>query len=178
LDSYTGIETRNILAIQGRDKSTVYSNLYLESTSSSSNHIFSLKYFTTVSFPTQTAFSVNVNKASFAYPIVAPSILKLSSNYNTISASSRTMSLTYYNLYKDDVNPTIGSVSGTGNIIINSLAAPSNASLYIDSDSYGKTVNWTMYLGEVLIYNKFLNVTEDATINRYLQRKYYGKLLS
>ena len=179
LDTYTGIDTRRILGMQGRDQSIIYSNLYLESTSSPFNHIFSLKYFNMiVQFPTQTAFSVNVNKAAFASSTYAPSILKLSSNYLTTSAApERTMSLTYYNLYKN-VNPTIGSVSGTGTIVINGSALPSICKLFIGNDSYGKTVDWGMDLGEVLIYDKFLNNTEDGSINRYLQRKYYGKLLS
>jgi hypothetical protein len=185
-DGYTGTSTRKILGISGRALTLDYSNLYLESTASGAlNHTFSLKYYNSLTGITQTAFSVNLNKSVFASSTYqfGSSILKLSSNYTTTSASPiRTMTLTYYNLLKNTTIsniPNIGSVFGTGNIEISNDYAVSRAtpSLYISSDSYGQTLSSVFLLSEVVIYNKFLNATEDASINRYLQRKYYGKLL-
>ena len=185
-DGYTGTSTRRILGISGRAFGTVFSNLYLESTASGAfDHTFSLKYYNSLTFTTQTAFSVNLNKSVFASSTYqyGSSILKLSSNYTTTSASFfRTMTLTYYNLLKNTKignTPNIGSAYGTGNILISSVygISTTSPSLYISSDSYGKTLVSNFFVSEVLIYNKFLNNEEDGSITRYLQRKYYGKLL-
>ena len=185
-DSYTGTNTRRILGISGKAFGPVYSNLYLESTASGGlDHTFSLKYFNSLTALTQTAFSVNLNKSVFGSSTYqyGSSILKLSSNYTTTSASFfRTMTLTYYNLLKNtriSGIPNIGSVYRTGNIFISSEYSMSTASpkLYISGDSYGKTFSYNFLLSEVLIYNKFLNNQEDVSIIRYLERKYYGKLL-
>lgn len=184
-DGYTGTSTRRILGISSRASGFDYSNLYLESTASGAfDHTFSLKYYNSLTGLTQTAFSVNLNKSVFASSTYqyGSSILKLSSTYNTTSGSPiRNMTLTYYNLLKNTKignTPNIGSAYGTGNIIVgSSYAVSALPTLYISSDSYGKTVFGTFLLSEVLIYNKFLNNEEDGSITRYLQRKYYGKLL-
>jgi hypothetical protein len=183
-DGYTGTGTRRILGISGTALGITYSNLYLESTASGSfDHTFSLKYYNSQTGITQTAFSVNLNKSVFASSTYqhGSSILKLSSNYTTTSGSfSRTMTLTYYNLLKNTTittTPNIGSAFGTGNIIVGPYSVSSFPSLYISSDSYGQTLASTFLLSEVLIYNKSLNNQEDGSIIRYLERKYYGKLL-
>lgn len=185
-DGYTGNSTRRILGISGKALGINYSNLYLESTASGGfNHTFSLKYYNSITNTTQTAFSVNLNKSVFASPTYqfGSSILKISSAYQTTSASPvRNVTLSYYNLLKNttiSTTPNIGSAYGTGNILISSShnISTTTPSLYISSDSYGKTLVSNFFVSEVLIYNKFLNNEEDGSINRYLQRKYYGKSL-
>jgi hypothetical protein len=160
--------------------STYFSQLYLESTSSGINHIFTLKFFNydDGNASTTTICSFNVLKVLFASDTYGPSILKLSSNYQTTSSSSiRNMTLTYYNRYSD-VNKTLGSLSASGLVNLN-ITIPT-LWLYLGNSNFGYdgiSPYW-LRISEFIMYSKFLNSTEDGAINRYLQRKYYGKLLS
>jgi hypothetical protein len=181
-DSYAGTNTRKIFGMDSFPNAgpTYYSQLYLESTSSGINHIFTLKFFNWngSNGSTTTICSFTVNKSVFASDTVGPSILKLSSNYQTNSSSPiRNMTLTYYNRYSD-VNKTLGSLSASGLVNLN-ITIP-NQWLYLGNSNFGYdgiSPYW-LRLSEFIMYSKFLNSTEDGAINRYLQRKYYGKLLS
>ena len=179
-DSYLGTNTRKIFGMNSFQNvgPSGYSQLYLESTSSGTNHIFTLKFYSPALGFIATICSLTVNKSIFASNTFGPSILKLSSDYTTTSASfSRTMTLTYYNRYSD-ANKTLGSLSASGSISLSTLS--SDQWLYLGNDSFGYdgiSPYW-LYLSEFIMYSKFLNSTEDGAINRYLQRKYYGKLLS
>ena len=157
IDNYAGVATRAIL---GADYV-----LYLESTSFSGTfHTFALKYYASGILTTICSF--NVLKALFASFTYTPSILKISSAYQTTSASPvRNVTLSYYN--------SNTSLSANGTASFNT-----NSNLYLGNKNFSSPILDNFYLSEVLIYNKFLNATEDGSINRYLQRKYYGKLLS
>ena len=182
-DAYVGSNTRRIFGMDSFPNAgpTYYSQLYLESTSSGINHIFTLKFFNfngSNGFTT-TICSITVFKVLFSLDAYGPSILKLSSNYDTTSGSPvRRMTLNYYNKYSD-INKTLGSLSSSGLVTLNSVIP--NQWLYLGYSNFGSNsiipTNW-LYLSEFLMYSKFLNATEDGSINRYLQRKYYGKLLS
>ena len=87
------------------------------------------------------------------------------------------MTLTYYNRYSD-VNKTLGSLSASGLVNLN-VPIPTQW-LYLGNSNFGYdgiSPYW-LRISEFIMYSKFLNSTEDGAINRYLQRKYYGKLLS
>jgi len=181
VDVYTGTDTRYIFGLNGLATSNYgvsYSFIYLESTTNIIFHTFTLKFFN--GSTTSTICSFNVPKTIFASTTFGPSILKLSSTYDTTSGSQiRRITLSYYNSYSD-TSKTLGSLSATGTALINT--PDTLAYLYIGHNSFGNILGLAAgnvpYLSEVVIYNKFLNATEDASINRYLQRKYYGKLLS
>ena len=182
-DAYTGSNTRRIFGMESFASSGpfTFSQLYLESTSSGTNHIFTLKFYNlSGGIGTSTTIcSFTVSKSLFANDTYGPSILKLSSTYNTTSGSPvRSMTLNYYNKYSD-INKTLGSLSASGLVSLNALDP--NQLLYLGYSNFGSNsitpTNW-LYLSEFIMYSKFLNATEDGSINRYLQRKYYGKLLS
>ena len=158
IDNYTGVATRRILGMNYI--------LYLESTSFSGiNHTFALKYYPSGSGILTTICSFNVLKPGFA----TTSILKISSDYQTTSPSPiRNVTLSYYNS-----NNSL-SASGTASFNTNSSAG----NLYLGNNNFGSPILASFYLSEALIYNKSLSTEEDGSINRYLQRKYYGKLLS
>ena len=171
LDNYAGIDTRKILGINN-DLNPI---LYLESTIfSGAYHTFALKYYASGILTTICSF--NVLKVLFASFTYAPSILKISSAYQTTSASPvRNVTLSYYNLYSD-INKTLGSLSANGTASFNQNSSAGN--LYLGNNNFGSPILGSFYLSEALIYNKSLSTEEDGSINRYLQRKYYGKLLS
>ena len=167
IDNYVGVATRKILGASNV--------LYLESTSfSGGTHTFALKY--DASGILTTICSFNVSKVLFASFTFTPSILKISSAYQTTSASPvRNVTLSYYNLYSD-INKTFGSLSANGTASFNQNSSAGN--LYLGNNNFGSPILGSFYLSEALIYNKSLSTEEDGSINRYLQRKYYGKLLS
>ena len=181
-DSYTGSNTRKIFGMDSFPNGgpSTYSQLYLESTSSGTNHIFTLKFLNIINFSgtTTTICSITVSKSLFSNDTYGPSILKLSSTYNTTSSSPiRNMTLNYYNKYSD-INKTLGSLSASGLFTLNP-SIPYQW-LYLGNWNFGYdgiSPFW-LYLSEFLMYSKFLNNEEDGSITRYLQRKYYGKILS
>lgn len=159
LDNYTGVNTRKILGTN---------NLYLESTSFSFRfHTFALKYYGNA---LSTICSFQVDKFSFGgSATVGPSILRISNNYTTSSFSpDRSVTLRYYNSF--------GSLLANGTAIDSGFAA---GNLFLGNNNFGigNLGVGTLHLSEVLVYNKFLSTEEDDSINKYLQRKYYGKLL-
>lgn len=166
LDGYTGVDTRKILGMNYI--------LYLESTSfSGTYHTFALKYYPSGFLTTICSF--NVRKSIFSSTTFGPGILKISSAYRTNAFSPiRNVTLSYYNFY-NNINKTLGSLSANGTA---SFAQNSSAgNLYLPNNNLGY-YNYGFQLSEVLIYNKSLSAEEDDSINRYLQRKYYGKTLS
>jgi len=179
-DTYVGSNTRKIFGMNSFQNVGPYgfSQLYLESTTSGINHIFTLKFYSTAIGFTGTICSLTLNKVLFASDTYGPSILKLSSDYQTNSSSGiRNMTLTYYNRYSD-VSKTLGSLSASGSILLSSFS--SDNWLYLGNYNFGYdgiSPSW-LRISEFIMYSKFLNATEDGSINRYLQRKYYGKLLS
>jgi len=174
IDIYTGTLARTILGIKNilHVQSSSHNNLY---------HTFSLRYYNS---GWQTICSFYVRKNQFAFTSYGPSILKISSSYRSTSASPiRAVTLSYYNLYSDS-NKTLGSLSANGTASFDTNSSAGN--LYLGNSTFGNGnlaqttayPNGKLYLSEVLVYNKSLSTEEDGTINRYLQRKYYGKLLS
>jgi len=117
----------------------------------------------------------SVSKSMFAG--YRPSILKISSNYQTNSASPiRDVTCSYYNEFPGSAafkSVTASFQQSVGNLFLGhnnfggGLPYPPAAGV-IPSD---------LYLSEVLVYDKSLSTEEDGSINRYLQRKYYDKLL-
>jgi len=156
LDNYLGTSTRRILGMGYI--------LYLQSTSfSDTNHTFALNYNSSSGL--QTICSFNVRKTTFSNNT---SILKISSNYQTTSVSPiRNVTLSYYN--------NNASLSANGTASFNQDSSVGN--LYLGNNNFGSPILDSFYLSEVLIYDKSLSTEEDGSINRYLQRKYYGKLL-
>jgi len=171
LDNYVGVNTRKILGIT--NGSTVI--LYLESTSNGVYHTFTLKAYNP-SLSLYTICSFNVFQTIFYSPTYGPSILKISSGYGSYSpiGSGRALTLNYYNSSLDkNFNPL--SASGVG--VFDQYSSAGNLFLGNNNFGIGNLGYGNFYLSEVLVYNKSLSTEEDGSINRYLQRKYYDKLL-
>jgi hypothetical protein len=168
VDQYLGNATRNILGITNGPNQI----LYLQSTSTTpvgGFHTFTLYIF-------GSPFAIfSVSKTVFSS--YRPSILKISSNYQTNPASPiRDVTCSYYNEFPGSDafrSVTASFQQGVGNLFLGhnnfggGLPYPPAAGV-IPSD---------LYLSEVLVYDKSLSTEEDGLINRYLQRKYYGRLI-
>ena len=168
VDQYLGNATRNILGITNGPNQI----LYLQSTSTTpvgGFHTFTLYIF-------GSPFAIfSVSKSIFAS--YRPSILKISSNYQTNPASPiRDVTCSYYNEFPGSAafrSVTASFQQSVGNLFLGhnnfggGLPYPPAAGV-IPSD---------LYLSEVLVYDKSLSTEEDGSINRYLQRKYYGSLI-
>ena len=171
LDNYTGLNTRKILGITNGGSSI----LYLESTSNGVYHTFTLKGYSS-SFIIYTICSFNVFKTIFYTPIYGSSILKISSSYGSYSPTgpNRTINMSYYN---NNPNFAFRSLSAAGVGNFGQFSSAGNLFLGNNNFGIGNLVFGNFYLSEVLVYNKSLSTEEDRSINGYLQRRYYDKLL-
>ena len=171
VDQYLGNATRNILGITNGPNQI----LYLQSTSTTpigGFHTFTLYIF-------GSPFAIfSVSKSAFSSP--RPGILKISSNYQTNPASPiRNMTCSYYNEFS--------AIKAFKSVTVSSLQqGASVGNLFLGHNNFGGGLPYPLaggvipsdlYLSEVLVYDKSLSAEEDLSINKYLQRKYYGRLI-